>query len=76
MGLENHRGRCGGLINVHVNHVNVHEFVATRYSPTYKNKPDDALHRRVFVLMATLGGFATLQEFRKDPSVFSRYFCK
>ena len=51
MGLENHRCRCGGLINVHVNGVNVHEFVATRYNPTYKNKPDDATHRRVFVLV-------------------------
>ena len=39
MGLENHRCRCGRLINVHVNHVNVHEFVATRYSPTYKANP-------------------------------------
>ena len=51
MGLENHCCRCGGLINVHVNGVNVHEFVATRYNPTYKNKPDDATHRRVFVLV-------------------------
>jgi hypothetical protein len=35
MGLENHRCRYGRLINV------LAIFVATRYNPTYKNKPDD-----------------------------------
>ncbi len=43
MGLENHRCRDGRLINV------LAIFVATRYNPTYKNKPDDASHCRVFV---------------------------
>ena len=59
MGLENHRCRYGRLINVLVRFViNVLVLdsikkrlviVATRYNPTYKNKPDDAVHRRVFV---------------------------
>jgi hypothetical protein len=59
MGLENHRYRHGRLINVLVRFViNVLVwkfykerivFAAARYNPTYKNKPDDALHCRVFV---------------------------
>jgi hypothetical protein len=36
MGMENHCCRDGRLINVLVT------IVATRYNPTYKNRPDDA----------------------------------
>ena len=35
MGMENHRRRNGRLKNV------LPIFAATRYNPTYKNKPDD-----------------------------------
>jgi hypothetical protein len=59
MGLENHCYRYGRLnkrtcsivINVLVWKFYKERivFAAARYNPTYKNKPDDAVHCRVFV---------------------------